>query len=189
MHLKWQGGGVSCGVVQWVDAPWPEILQNCLLRLWDMFFESNQDRAAEKKAYDKMIAQLMKEKEHVATQYQDMVDEVSNMFDWRDGVKDMVKCNEEQKSSNNPENLQKEQEELDMQIQMEKLKLEKEKNCILRAQADIIQNTRKAMKEITNEKDLLAEEKKQLEKVVAELLTAGHGSKDKLEQIKAILEA
>ena len=34
-----------------------------------------------------------------------------------------------------------------------------------------------------------AQEKKELETVVVELLNAGHGSKDKLEQIKAMLEA
>ena len=49
--------------------------------------------------------------------------------------------------------------------------------CILQAQADIIHNTRKAMKEIKVHKDLLAQEKKELEKVVADLLNAGHGSK------------
>ena len=45
------------------------------------------------------------------------------------------------------------------------------------------------MKEIEVDRNLLAEEKKELEKVVADLLNAGHGSKEKLEQIKAILES
>ena len=46
---------------------------------------------------------------------------------------------------------------------MEKLKLKKEQRCILQSQADIIQNARKAMKELEVEKDLLKEEKKKLE--------------------------
>ena len=45
------------------------------------------------------------------------------------------------------------------------------------------------MKEIKVERDLLAQEKKELEKVVVDLLNAGHESNKKLEQIKAILEA
>ncbi|KAE8804211.1 hypothetical protein D1007_19782 [Hordeum vulgare] len=33
--------GVNCGVVEWVDVPWPEILQRCLARIWDMYHEQN----------------------------------------------------------------------------------------------------------------------------------------------------
>ena len=80
-------------------------------------------------------------------------------------------------------------EELELEMKMKKLKLTKEHKCILQAQADIIHNTRKAMKEIKVDRDLIAQEKTDLEKVVADLLNAGHGSKEKLEKIKAILEA
>ena len=45
------------------------------------------------------------------------------------------------------------------------------------------------MKVIKVDRDLLAQEKTELEKVVADLLNVGHGSKEKLEEIKAILEA
>ena len=188
MCFSFQQGGVNCGVVQWVDAPWPEILQNCLIRLWDMFFESNQDRAKDKAAHDKEVAILIKEKDKVWADYQKMVDEVTQMFDWQDGVGN-VKYVDQNKIAENAEKLEKEKQALQMQLEMEKMKLDKEQKCILRAQADIIQNTRKAMKDIKMENDLLAAEKKELETVVAELLNAGHGSKDKLEQIKAILEA
>ncbi|KAE8797192.1 hypothetical protein D1007_27751 [Hordeum vulgare] len=83
------------------------------------------------------------------------------------------------------EKFEKQKEELEM----EKLRLAKEQRCILQAQEHIIHKTRKAMKEIKVYKDLLAQEKKELEKVVADLLNAGHGSKEKLEKIKAILES
>ncbi|KAE8781014.1 putative chloride channel-like protein CLC-g [Hordeum vulgare] len=43
--------------------------------------------------------------------------------------------------------------------------------------------------EIQVDSDLIAQEKKELDLVVANLLNAGHGSKEKLEKIKAILEA
>lgn len=74
-----------------------------------------------------------------------------------------------------------------IEIQMEKMKLAKEQRCILQSQVDIIHNTRKVMKEVVVDRDLL-KEKKKLEFVVAELLKAGHGSKEKLERIKVILE-
>ena len=45
------------------------------------------------------------------------------------------------------------------------------------------------MKEIKVVRDPLTQDKKELEEVVADLLNAGHGSKEKLEQIKAIIES
>ncbi|XBH87177.1 hypothetical protein VPH35_074691 [Triticum aestivum] len=87
------------------------------------------------------------------------------------------------------EKYEKKKEELELEMKMDKLRLAKEQKCILQSQAEIIHNTRKATKEIKVDRDLLAQEKKELEKVVADLLNAGHGSKEKLEQIKAILEA
>ncbi|KAF7020582.1 hypothetical protein CFC21_033662 [Triticum aestivum] len=40
--------GVNCGVVEWVDGPWPEILQRCLTRIWDMYHEKNLGRVKDK---------------------------------------------------------------------------------------------------------------------------------------------
>ncbi|XBI59685.1 hypothetical protein VPH35_040708 [Triticum aestivum] len=79
------------------------------------------------------------------------------------------------------------EEQAKIELQMEKLKLKKEQRCILQSQADIIQNTRKAMKELEVEKDLLKEEKKKLENVIAELLKVGHGCKEKLDKIKEVV--
>ena len=43
------------------------------------------------------------------------------------------------------------------------------------------------MKELQVEKDLLKEEKKKLENVIAELLKIGHGCKEKLDKIKEVV--
>jgi len=43
------------------------------------------------------------------------------------------------------------------------------------------------MKEVEGDRDLLRKEKRKLEFVIADLLNAGHASKDKLERIKAIM--
>ncbi|KAE8799713.1 putative chloride channel-like protein CLC-g [Hordeum vulgare] len=65
-----------------------------------------------------------------------------------------------------------------IEISMEKLKLAKEQRCILQSQEDIIQNMRKAMKEVQVDRDLLKEEKKKLEYVIVDLLKVGHRTKD-----------
>ncbi|EMS54186.1 hypothetical protein TRIUR3_30721 [Triticum urartu] len=78
------------------------------------------------------------------------------------------------------------EEQAKIELQMEKLKLKKEQRCILQSQADIIQNIRKAMKELEVEKDLLKEEKKK-KNVIAELLKVGHGCKEKLDKIKEVV--
>ncbi|XBI80661.1 hypothetical protein VPH35_089766 [Triticum aestivum] len=38
--------GVNYGVVEWIDHPWPIIMQRCLLKRWAMLHESNDDRQA-----------------------------------------------------------------------------------------------------------------------------------------------
>ncbi|XP_044428528.1 uncharacterized protein [Triticum aestivum] len=177
-------GGVNCGVVQWVDPAWPDVLKNCLIKLWEMFHEQNLGRIQDKHAYEDDVAKLKKDYDLLCTEYHKMVDDVSKMFDWQDGVGKI-----DYQKAMDAEKFEKQKEELELEMKMEKLRLAKEQRCILQAQADIIHNTRKAMKEIKVDRDLLAQEKTELEKVVADLLNAGHGSKEKLEKIKAILEA
>ncbi|KAE8791216.1 hypothetical protein D1007_34409 [Hordeum vulgare] len=58
------------------------------------------------------------------------------------------------------------EEKTKIELEMEKLKLKKEQRCILQTQAGIIQNTRKDMKELEVNKDLIKEEKKKLEHVI-----------------------
>ncbi|KAE8801381.1 putative chloride channel-like protein CLC-g [Hordeum vulgare] len=79
-------------------------------------------------------------------------------------------------------------EDARIEISMEKLKLAKEQRCILQSQAYIIQNMRKAMKEVQMDRGLLKEEKKKLEYLIADLLKAGHCTKEKMEMIKAIVD-
>nr|XP_020189097.1 uncharacterized protein LOC109774742 [Aegilops tauschii subsp. strangulata] len=138
-----QENGVNCGVVEWVDGPWPTVLQRCLCKLWEMFHEQNFGRVYQKQVEEEELEKKKKELEEKAM----------------------------------------------LEVQMEKLKLAKEQRCILQNQADIIKNTRKAMKDVEVDRDVLKKEKAKLELVVAELLKEGYGSKEKLEQIKAILES
>ncbi|XBI40911.1 hypothetical protein VPH35_125441 [Triticum aestivum] len=184
-----QSEGVNCGVTEWVDQPWPTILQNCLSRLWDMFHEHNCGRVVDKQKYEKHLAKLKTENDKLCIEYTKLVEDVSKMFDWQDGrVDHMVyqKAVEE-------EDLEKKKKEVEesarLEVQMERLKLAKEHRCILQSQADIIKNTRKAMKEVQQERDLLKIEKAKLEHVVNEPRKDGHASKEKLEKIKVILDS
>nr|XP_020176244.1 uncharacterized protein LOC109761827 [Aegilops tauschii subsp. strangulata] len=173
-----QENGVNCGVVEWVDGPWPTVLQRCLCKLWEMFHEQNYGRVLDKEKFEKELANLKSEHERelaklrtendkLCIEYTKIVDDVSKMFDWQDG-----RANKKV-----------------YQKQMEKLKLAKEQRCILQSQAGIIKNTRKAMKDVEVDRDVLKKEKAKLELVVAELLKDGYGNKEKLDQIKAILES
>ncbi|KAF6991051.1 hypothetical protein CFC21_008175 [Triticum aestivum] len=175
--------GVNCGVVEWVDGPWPPVLQRCLSKLWEMFHEQNCGRVLDKDKFEKELAKVKSEHErelaklkmendNLCIEYTKIVDDVSKMFDWQDG---RVDKNVHQK--------QVEEEEL------EKKKKELEEKAMLEVQMEKLKLTRKAMKDGQVDRDVLMKEKENLELVVAELLKDGYGSKEKLEQIKAILES
>ncbi|KAI4984572.1 hypothetical protein ZWY2020_017202 [Hordeum vulgare] len=159
-----QDEGVNCGVVEWVDGPWPEILQRCLGRIWDMYQEHNLGRVKDEEAHEKEVGKLKKENDFLSNSYSQLVEDAINKK--KTELEDQAR----------------------IEISMEKLKLAKEQRCILQSQADIIQNMRKAMKEVQVDRDLFKEEKKKLVYLIAHLLKAGHGSKDKLERIKAIVD-
>nr|XP_020164470.1 uncharacterized protein LOC109749947 [Aegilops tauschii subsp. strangulata] len=146
-----QANGVNCGVVEWVDGPWPPVLQRCLSKLWEMFHDQNCGRVLDKEKFEKELAKDGRVDKRV---YQKQVEE---------------------------EELEKKkelEEKAMLEVQMENLKLAKEHRCILQSQADIIKNTRKAMKDVEVDRDILRKEKEKLQLVVAELLKDGYGSKE-----------
>ncbi|KAF7110450.1 hypothetical protein CFC21_110555 [Triticum aestivum] len=179
--------GVNCGVLEWVDAPWPVILQRCLTKLWDMYHEENLCRVQDKEAHEIKVEKLKKELDSLGNQYSQLVDDVSKLFDYQDGQKFHDMDYTSQSINELKEKKHQLEEQAKIEVQMEKLKLKKEQRCILQSQADIIQNTRKAMKEIQVERDILKEEKKKLEHIIAELFKAGHGCKEKLDKIKEVV--
>ncbi|KAM3276301.1 hypothetical protein ACQJBY_044593 [Aegilops geniculata] len=182
-------GGIDCGVIQWVDGPLLVILQRCPTKPWEMFHDQNCGRVMDRQAYGKTIAKLEKQNKFLANQFSDMVEEVGQLFDWQDGkVQHMEHENATKHVEDVKTKLAELEEQCKMELKMEKLRLAKEQRCILSSQVDIIRNTRKAMKEVKEDRDLLREEKKNHESVIAEFLKGGHGSKEKLQKIKSILE-
>ncbi|KAM3297509.1 hypothetical protein ACQJBY_039419 [Aegilops geniculata] len=179
--------GVNYGVLEWVDAPWPVILQRSLTKLWDMYHEENLGRVQDKEAHEIEVEKLKKELDSLGNQYSQLVDDVSELFDYQDGKKSHDMDYTSKAINELKEKKHQLEEQAKIEIQMEKLKLKKEQRCILQSQADIIQNTRKAMKEIQVERDLFKEEKNKLEHIIAELLKAGHGCKEKLDKIKEVV--
>ncbi|XBH72156.1 hypothetical protein VPH35_099520 [Triticum aestivum] len=182
-----EGVGVNCGVVEWVDGPWPEILQRCLTRIWDMYHEQNLGTVNDKQAHEKEVAKLQKEIDFLSNNYIQLVEDVSKLFDYQDGKMSHDMDYTSQAINELNEKKKQLEDQAKIELSMEKLKLAKEQRCILQSQADIIQNMRKAMKEVEGDRDLLKQEKKNLEYLIADLLNAGHASKDKLERIKAIM--
>ena len=114
-------GGVNCGVVQWVDPAWPDVLKNCLIKLWEMFHEQNLGRIQDKHAYEDEVAKLKKDYDLLCTEYHKMVDDVSKMFDWHDGVGKI-----DYQKAMDAGKFEKQKEELELEMKMEKLRLAKE---------------------------------------------------------------
>uniref|UniRef100_A0A453HNQ4 Zinc finger GRF-type domain-containing protein n=1 Tax=Aegilops tauschii subsp. strangulata TaxID=200361 RepID=A0A453HNQ4_AEGTS len=96
-----QENGVNCGVVEWVDGPWPPVLQRCLSKLLEMFHEQNCGRVLDKEKFEKELAKLKCEHERelaklkmendkLCIEYTKLVDDVSKMFDWQDGRVDKM---------------------------------------------------------------------------------------------------
>ncbi|KAE8804234.1 hypothetical protein D1007_19808 [Hordeum vulgare] len=80
--------GVNCGVVEWVDGPWPLVLHRCLDKLWEMFHEQNYGRVLDKEKFEKKLAKLKTENDKLSMEYCKLVEDVSKMFDWQDGKVD-----------------------------------------------------------------------------------------------------
>ena len=133
------------------------------------------------------MGKLKKEIDFLTDNYNQLVEDVSKIFDYQDGKMSHDMGYTSQAINELNEKKKQLEDQAKIELSMEKMKLAKEQRCILQSQADIIQNMRKAMKEVEGERDLLRQEKKKLEYLIADLLKAGHASKDKLERIKAIM--
>ncbi|KAI4997115.1 hypothetical protein ZWY2020_052457 [Hordeum vulgare] len=129
--------------------------------------EQDFGRVKDQQAHDKEVVKLKKEIDFLSNSYSQLVEDVSKLFDYQDG-----KMSHDMDYTS--EAINKKKKELEdqarIEISMEKLKLAKEQRCILQSQADIIQNMRKAMKKVQVDRDLLKEEKKKLEYLIANLL-------------------
>ncbi|KAM3405415.1 hypothetical protein ACQJBY_008102 [Aegilops geniculata] len=189
--------GIDCGVAQWVDAPWPSILQRCLEKIWEMFHEENCGRVIDNEKYKKELDKVNKQLDTLGDQYSQLVEDVTKMFDWADqnnrGMSDEEFKQKKMDVDKDMEKLaiskEKESADFGKMKEMEKLAQElKEMKCILRSQGEIIRNTRKERDEMKKERDWLIKEKKKLEFLVGDLMKAGHGNKDKLAKIKSILD-
>ncbi|KAE8808260.1 hypothetical protein D1007_15400 [Hordeum vulgare] len=160
-----QDEGVKCGVVKWVDGPWPEILQRCLLRIWDMHREQNLGRVKDKQAHEKEVGKLKKKIDFLSNSYSQLVEDVSKFFDYQDSKM----FHDMEYTSEAIIDLNKKKKELEDQAKIEIKHEEGHEGS-------------------AGDMDLLKEEKKKMEYLIADLLKAGHGNKDKLERIKAIMD-
>nr|XP_040252007.1 uncharacterized protein LOC109770344 [Aegilops tauschii subsp. strangulata] len=53
----------------WVDAPWPSILQRCLEKIWEMFHEENHGRMIDHEKYKKELDKVNKQLDTLGDQY------------------------------------------------------------------------------------------------------------------------
>ncbi|KAI4971538.1 hypothetical protein ZWY2020_002452 [Hordeum vulgare] len=125
-----------------------------------MYHEQNLGRVKDKEAHGKEVAKIKKEIDFLGNNYSQLINDVSNLFDYQDGKKsyDMYYTIQAIKELN--ENKKQLEDQAKIEIDMEKLKLAKEQRCILQTQADIIQNMWKARKKVEGERHLLKEERR-----------------------------
>ncbi|XBH69332.1 hypothetical protein VPH35_097247 [Triticum aestivum] len=71
--------GVNCGVVEWVDGPWPPVLQRCLVLDKEKF---EKELAKVKSEHERELPKLKMENDKLCIEYTKLVDDVSKMFDW-----------------------------------------------------------------------------------------------------------
>lgn len=83
-----QENGVNCGVVEWVDGPWPPVLLRYVSKLWEMFHVQNCGRVLDKEQFEKQLAKLKTKNDKLSMEYNKLVEDVSKMFDWQDGMVD-----------------------------------------------------------------------------------------------------
>ncbi|XBI67646.1 hypothetical protein VPH35_046957 [Triticum aestivum] len=84
MDVEQHWDGIDCGVAQWVDAPWPSILQRFLVKIWKMFHEENHGRMIDHEKYKKELDKVNKQLDTLGDRYSQLVEDVSKMFDWAD---------------------------------------------------------------------------------------------------------
>uniref|UniRef100_A0A8I7BCV1 Uncharacterized protein n=1 Tax=Hordeum vulgare subsp. vulgare TaxID=112509 RepID=A0A8I7BCV1_HORVV len=113
-----------------------------------MYHEQNLGRVNDKQAHEKGVGKVKKEIDFLAHGYNYLVNDVSNLFDYQDGKMSHDMDTTSQAMNELNEKKKQLEDQANIEIQMEKLKLAKEQRCILQSQAVIIQNMRKAMKEV-----------------------------------------
>ncbi|XBH95639.1 hypothetical protein VPH35_086167 [Triticum aestivum] len=118
--------GANCGVVEWVDDPWPEILQRCLTRIWDMYHEQNLVRVKDKQAHEKEVAKLQKEIDFLSNNYNQLVEDVSKLFDYQDGKMSHDMDYTSQAINDLNEKKKQLEDQAKIEISMKKMKLAKE---------------------------------------------------------------
>ncbi|KAI4967838.1 hypothetical protein ZWY2020_013996 [Hordeum vulgare] len=110
--------GIACGVSQRVDAPWPSVLQRCLVKVWEMLHQINHARMLDHHAHKEESAKPKKELDSLGTQYNHLVEYVTKLFGWRN-------TEQQNKVWQNDEDMKK--KEMDVDKQMQKLAIDKEK--------------------------------------------------------------
>lgn len=173
--------GDNCGLVQWIDAEWPEPMQNALRKIWDMYDQSNTE--IERK--DKVILKLEEEKKLIQEKHHTHIKETSQFF--ATVHKNVMRENYEKIMQDS------DVEKAVVEAQEEKARLEKE-NMDLKLALQVIKQSNDEL--ITNWKKAVADqgmaelkqEKKRLEYIIADLLKAGEQNKSKINRIKEICD-
>nr|XP_040255282.1 uncharacterized protein LOC109785765 [Aegilops tauschii subsp. strangulata] len=117
--------GVNCGVLEWVDAPWPVILQRCLTKLWDMYHEENLSRVQDKEAYGIEDGKKSHDMDYISQAINELKEKKQHL-----------------------------EEHANIEVQMEKLKLKKEQRKAMKeiqVERDLLKEEKKKLEQVISE--------------------------------------
>nr|XP_020154944.1 uncharacterized protein LOC109740313 [Aegilops tauschii subsp. strangulata] len=155
---------MNCGVVEWVDHPWPIIMQRCLLKLWGMLHESNDDRQAK----NEEISRLKMDIEQVNLKLENLVAAVE-----RTNVTTM--------------NIDRQKKQMGIVVKHIK-RIQRSLTSAIQNLKDERGEIKMNMDFLKEEVHKLKENRKKMQSVICDLLGQGFADTDDLLMIKAILE-
>ena len=166
--------------MRWVDPEWEPTLQRSVIRLWEMYEESNNLRIDEKINHAKFLKELQEEKRKIDKKYNVLVGDMNH---WMEATEKKVQ----------DENLQKLKREameghLVLKMRTALSEMQKERNSLNDELSKLKEGCEMQQKDWELEKRELKEEKKKLEYAMYDLFKASGANREKLKRIKLIID-
>ena len=166
--------------MDWVDGEWSQTAQNAIGRLWAMHQDCSSARIEEKVVHARLMKEIYDEKMKIEKKYSDMVDDVNRFI--KETSKSTMQANYERIQKEGKESELMRQNQISIELLQSKLA---ELQEVHRSQAAVLKAKQQKWDE---EKEVLKEEKKNVEYMLFDLLKLSDANKDKLKRIKAICD-
>jgi chromosome segregation ATPase len=171
--------------VAWVDAEWPETMQNALDKLWSMYHEANVDMLEDRAENSKMVKKLCDEKNKLEKKHSQMLADLKKF--WEDTERKVMQDNYRDIKNGTADKLQEtlaEVQVLKKEVEVLNTQLSELKQ-VHKSQADVMRAKQETWQA---ERDALKEEKKKIEYNLFDLFKANGELKEKIKKIKSVFD-